>query len=197
MFSKYTRKKGFTMMELLVSIFILVVLTAIVVANLNRGSKKDDLRRSATEVVSLLRKAQNLALVGSQQALPDLPEGSKSSGAFGIHFDLNNPSQYLLFLDFQNSGGEYVPDGQYQSGEELPNSTYYLTAGVTIASLAPIGENDILDITFAPPKAYTYFNGFLIETSQANITLTQNITQDNQYIKINRISGQISIENEL
>lgn len=181
------------MIEMLVSIFILVIITGIITANLRHGAKSDDLRRTATEVNSVLRKAQNLSLIGAQEGLPD--GASSNTGIFGVHFDTNQQSQYLLFLDFKNESGENVPDGLYQSGEELPGSVYQLPNQVIFNSLSP-SSSGILDVTFSPPKPTIYFNDSREDTS-AVIELRQTNTGQSRYLKINLLSGQISIETEL
>lgn len=192
MFSKHTKKKGFTMIEMLVGIFILVVLIGIILANFKQGGRNDDLRRSVAEVTSVLRKAQNLSLIGSQQ---NLPSGmSNNTGIFGVHFALAQPTKYLLFLDFKNAAGQNVSDGLYQSGEELPNSTYDLPLNTTLSVLNPNSGN-VLDITFSPPKPTIYFNGVATATL-AEIKVYQASTNNSKFVRVNRISGQINITNQ-
>ncbi len=196
MFSKYTKKhiknnrRGFTLLELVVAVFIMSVLTAMTVANFHRGVQSDDLRRAASEMTSILRKAQNFSQIGSQ----DIPDEMTNTGRFGVHFDLDEPRHYSLFLDFMGEGGAVVVDGQYQSEERLPNSTYDLPQGIIINNLSLENSNNAFDVVFVPPKPTILFNNSTTEDTVAEITLQQSSTSNIKTIKINRLSGQISIE---
>lgn len=184
MFSKHTKKRGFTLIELIISIFIFVILAGLFVANFNKGARNDELRRSASEISTIVRKAQNLALIGSQQ---NLPEGIVvNTGRFGVHFDKTTRA-YQLFLDWVDGG-----DGLFQEEERLPGAVYYLPEGIIINSLAPAG--DVLDITFRPPKPAIYFNG-LTDDLEAVIELKQANAENYRSIIVNRVSGQVSVEN--
>ncbi len=184
MFSKHTKKRGFTLIELLIATFIFVILAGLVISNFNRGAKNDELRRTAAEISGVLRKAQSLALIGSQQ---NLPAGAITTGKFGVHFDKIS-NTYQLFLDWQEDGG----DGLFQNEEKLPGASYNLPQGVIINNLRPTG--DFLDITFCTPKPTIYFNGAAGEL-EAIVELKQASASSFQYVKINRVSGQISVEN--
>ncbi|MFH1226191.1 MAG: type II secretion system protein [bacterium] len=187
MFSKHTKKRGFTLIELVVSIFIFVTLAGLVIANFNRGAKSDDLRRAASEAASVLRKAQNLALIGSQQ---NLPAGAiATTGKFGVHFD-KTAGTYQLFLDYQDGG-----DGGYDIGEEMSGAFYHLPEKVIINSLTPAG--DFLDVTFWPPQPTIYFNNVTEPEDEAIIELKHTKTDSLKYLKINRVSGRVSIEDQL
>ncbi|MFH1173091.1 MAG: hypothetical protein V1692_01010 [bacterium] len=167
----------------------MVIITGVILANLKQGAKNDNLRLGASELATICRKVQNLSLIGSEQSLP--PGVLNNNGIFGIHFDLNRETEYRLFLDFKNEAEENAPDGKYQTGEELPNAVYFLPRDIIVSGLTP-QENNVLDITFQPPKPVIYFNG-LNEEASSEIVLVHASTNKTRRIIINRVSGQISI----
>lgn len=183
MFAKYTKKRGFTLVELIVAVAIFGLLAAMVVANFRQGEKSDDLRSAAAALVSVLRQAQSLAQIGSQ----NVPATMINTGRFGVHFDLNQSGQYVLFLDYAGVGG---PDGQYQSEEALPGSLYNLPAGIVLDSLTP-ATDDVLDIVFAPPRPVAYFNNSTADDT-ALIVLNQSAAGQTRTVTIGRLSGQIT-----
>ena len=79
-------QKGFTLVELLIVIGILIILTAVAVPSLRYFQKGSDLNNSAEEIINILRLAQNKTLV------------SERASQYGVYFDnLSIPHQYILF----------------------------------------------------------------------------------------------------
>ena len=100
-------KKGFTVVELLVSIGILMVLFALTTINLTGLPSSASQSSSYDRLVSDLRSQQTMAMIGYDAAVP--PAGGVS---YGVHFESNsytvftglsyssiNPSNFVVRLD--------------------------------------------------------------------------------------------------
>ncbi len=94
MIKKY--KKGFTLIEMIISISIISVIMATVLFNYTSFSDKLALSSAAQEIAVSIRQAQTFGLsVRGSTAVP----GQFTSG-YGIFFDMNsNTSKYYLFID--------------------------------------------------------------------------------------------------
>lgn len=84
--TKRQKLKGFTIVELLVIVGILIILTAITIPNLHFFQKESDLNNTKEEVINTLRLAQNKTLA------------SEGASQYGVYFDATStPNQYTLF----------------------------------------------------------------------------------------------------
>ena len=84
--TKSQKLKGFTIVELLVIVGILIILTAITIPNLRFFQKESDLNNATEEIINTLRLAQNKTLA------------SEGASQYGVYFDATStPNQYTLF----------------------------------------------------------------------------------------------------
>lgn len=170
-------KKGFTIIELLVSLSIFIVITAMVVANFRAGSRGDDLRISAEAMVSNLRKAQNMALAG--QPTNDIVP----PGGYGLYFNLATPDRYIIFADMNG-------DKVYNSGEELADGLVTLPREVRIISVSPV---IVSTVVFKPPKPTIFINNDP-SNETLSVTLKHTSSEQTRVVTVNRVSGRIDIE---
>jgi prepilin-type N-terminal cleavage/methylation domain-containing protein len=89
------KQKGFTLIELTVSIFILVILSTVVVANYRQGEKRRRAALVSDGIVNAVRLAQNYALSGKQIQATSCP--NKSAQSYQISFD--NSNSYVLYAE--------------------------------------------------------------------------------------------------
>jgi prepilin-type N-terminal cleavage/methylation domain-containing protein len=95
---------GFTLIELMMSIFIIAVLASVIAANTGYGRRRSDLRNSAAAFVSNLRKAQSMALAGTTiQGCND-----SANGSVGISLEQGS-NAYFLYTD--TDGDEFCFSG--------------------------------------------------------------------------------------
>ncbi len=84
-------KKGFTIVELLAVIGILIILTSITIPAFHHFQRESNLQNSTEEIINTLRLAQNKTLA------------SEGAAQYGLYFDnTSTPHQYILFkgVDF-------------------------------------------------------------------------------------------------
>ena len=172
----YSMKKGFTLIEILVTSSIIVILAAILVANFPGGGKQFALQQTAHKLIQDLRKAQEMAMSAKEESCA----GGEANG-FGIHFEMASPNSYTLFA---NCDAFY----DYDSGIDKDLQNIPLETGIKILNLSA----DPSDIVFAPPGPATYINHTAFSTAQIIISVESD-TSKTKIIRVNS-SGLIEIK---
>ncbi|MFZ5363974.1 MAG: pilus assembly FimT family protein [Patescibacteria group bacterium] len=170
-------KKGFTIIELLVSLSIFIIVTAMVVTNFRGGNRSDELKIAAETIASSLRRVQNMALAG------ELVDGISPPGGYGIYFNLGNPGQYLIFADKDG-------DLAYDVGEVLADGAIDLADNITLENILPAAASTII---FKPPKPTIYINGG-VGDNILGVTVKHSLSGKVKKILVNRISGRVDVE---
>src|SRR3989304_202002 len=95
--------KGFTIIELVVVFFIMASILAVVIPGYLEYSTKLDLENLALDVALTIREAQGYGAGSkvSSAGIFDIP--------YGVHFDINNPNQFIFFENTDNSDNMYKP----------------------------------------------------------------------------------------
>ena len=97
---KYSRSfPGFTIAEMTTSVFIIVMITGIFMANYRANNRRTDLIMTAQKIVADIRGAQNntLGLVKYGEEFP--------SGGWAVNFDMTDSetrSRYVVFADLDS-----------------------------------------------------------------------------------------------
>lgn len=189
--------ESFTLIELLVVTVIIIILTAIMVANFNLDQGTLTVRTSAQEVALDINNAENLAL-GSASQTASPPVG------YGIHFSLatpNHPStngndytSYTIFCadgsTFSNSTGLFANRTCDYGG------THFLPQNIRISGFST-SSNNALDIVFYPPIPTIKINGQNFNnmaTSAITITLGNSVNPKVSSSVIVYSSGQVSAQ---
>jgi len=130
-------KLGFSLIELLVVIFIIILISGSVLANYGSGQRKYYVSKTSQQLASDLRRAQNMALAGKTQ-------GGIAPKGYGIH--INSANQYLIFYNTDTSK-------LYQGGGvSVILETINTEGGVALSPAS-------YDIYFAPPEPLIYLQG--------------------------------------
>ncbi len=163
-----SRRAGFTLVELLISIAIFVSLTGILLANFRRGDYSEELKLSADLLAVNLREAQTKSISGISGALVN---------GYGIYFSNNDTN----FRNYKDLGGTLR---QYDSGEEI--NTVSLKKNVSFST------SGAMDVFFSIPGVDIYLNG-VAQTSSFTITLKHELSNKSIDVTLLPFSGQISV----
>lgn len=139
--------KGFTLIEMLVVLAIIVIITGIVVFNIGTERQNSALLRSAQKLSQDLRRAQSFTLSSKVFKTSGVPCG------WGAHFNGIGSSSYVIFADLavnQNcSDRDFIRAANGSEDFETVN----LESGITVSSLS----GGLSDIIFTPPDLVTTF----------------------------------------
>jgi len=152
---------GFTLIELMIVISIILFLSPMVITNYNAGERRFSLERSAHGLAQDLRDAEEMALTGEET--PASFDKSFPAGGYGLYFEANQDS-YVLFADCDGDGS-YDASGVASScssassapGESYPEKIkeFSMESGVVISDLYP---STPLAVLFFPPQPIITLN---------------------------------------
>lgn len=169
--------KGFTLVELFVVIFIMVLMLGIILPNYVARNKEMNLERSANLLAQFLRKAVEKTMSAAEVG----PANGKiiPEGGYGLYFEIGSPDTIILFADCKIDGNP--PNRSYDStgdvcgqpGFKFPEEVerIELEKEVKIESLVPTSAPNTLNITFQSPDPTVFIAGSETMFSQAEITL--------------------------
>ncbi len=202
--------KGFTLIELMVTISIMLIMTSVVIFNYNKFNDSSLLGAFAYDISLTIRQAQVYGVAvkegGASGQMSPISTDSFNNfqSAYGVHFDKSTPeaTPLTLFVDENNNGS-------YDNGETVIQ-TYKFQRGINIESLCiannvSLGNNpctfDALDIVFKRPDPEAKISGTGINIrghrfsngSEATIKL-QNSSNDLHKSVVVEQSGQISVQ---
>ena len=132
---------GFSIMELIVVIFIIGLMSTVMFANYRQGERDTTLEYAAQGIAQDIRHAQNLSLAGTKLSDED-------TWGYGIRFE--NNKAYFIYGDV---GVTPNINYQYNSGDKKVSDS------ITLPTNVEISDFNITDIFFKPPDPITYING--------------------------------------
>lgn len=212
------RDKGFSSIELMVSIFIMVAISTVVFMNQKQFGAGAALRNIVNNLSLSLRQAQIYGIsvkefqTGSHQAYTI----SSFTAGYGVYVNTaSDPASYINFTDRQRTVGASViaPDGLYSSSVSCPPAgtgsppsecidKVLLTGGHTITALCTIRvgvedcSNTRVDITFKRPavEAKIIFNGDETGSSGLNVACIEvSSPEGKKNAVVVYTTGQISV----
>ena len=196
-----SRSKGFTLVELLVSISIIGVITGMMMANFRGGQQSAEVRLATDILVGQLRSVQTSALTGRLAAVcsggsndlevcepKDPPVGcpggvcqKRVPAGYGIRFTTATPTTYMLFYDTDD-------DQRYDTGEELSVAPYISTAATRYQGST---AGDPLDLVYTAPFGQLFVNGSASGPTTVSLTLGHQFGTMTRHVNIYRLSGKI------
>lgn len=185
LFLKSKNTRGFTLVELMVSIFIIVTITGVMIANYPESSIKITLANLNNKVALLIREAQvRGSAIDSNNST--LAVESPVSG-YGIYFNLSTPESIILFADSVDGSipkpyGLTVGDGLYQT---TPTNELYST------TVFPSGYI-LSKICVGSSYPYTCNNQINPPINNLTISFTRPSPQPNIYINNDRTTSYSS-----
>lgn len=190
--NKKVRTQGFSIVELIVTISILVIINAVIFANYPKFRQSISLRRTSQEVASTIYQAQTYAL--------SVKEFQGQFPGYGVRFDKTLPDSFVLFADLPevDGKGNKKYDGDSEKVEEFKIQTSDRISelcGTTTGNLSDCAPLTTADIIFERPKAMAILtDGSGPSKLFANIKITiKSLQEQTKTINI-WLSGQISVK---
>lgn len=194
-------KSGFTMLELIVSLAMFAIITAVAIAGFRGATPAEELRIARRKLIEDLRTAQIYALTGRKCQEGDggdnnenCPLNTVPAGGYGLCIQRCSapPCSYILFADNNSSkrydDGEMLSDGQKEFGGKIIINRFSL-----FAAESWIGEDDPVDIVFSPFSTNLSINNDE-DISKIKIFLRDSRINQEIMILVDRLTGVIAEE---
>jgi len=176
----YNDRGGFTLVELIVVVFITAILSTLTFANFRTGERANILTAQTQKIASLYRQAQAKALNGELI-------GGVRPDAYGVYI---GTSQINLFAEDHSSDPHLYC---YDSGSDT------LVQSIDIPSYLTVSPND-LSVVYTPSQGGVYY-ALTSNITGAALTAYQDVSiynnQETVLSKIIRLrsTGQIDVRN--
>ena len=178
----------------MVTIGIFVLMTALILARYDVYSYGSLLSNVAYDVALTIRQAQTY---GTSVKVADSTANDYSNykAAYGVHFDMSSPSQFILFSDVNNNGT--------RDGSDLTITTYNIKKGTRITGLcsgsdsASCTNRSMLAVSFRRPEPKAIIcdeNGNCVY-GYAKITVAFGDDPANRRDIVVRSVGQVTVGN--
>ncbi|MBI4119685.1 MAG: type II secretion system protein [Parcubacteria group bacterium] len=170
--------RGFTLVELLVTISIIIVLTTVLLGYSRSNEPQLILLREQAQLVNTIFRAKAFSVQALNE--PDIPCG------IGVHFEWGG--RYFIFRDRSVSCADSDHVWQANGDDQIiANEDRQLDSKISFWVL------QISDVVFVPPDPQTYLNGSLsFGDAQIKIRVTA-APNPSQTIIINN-AGQITVQ---
>ena len=197
------RTRGFTLIELVVTMGIMAVITAVTLANHSKFGGQVMLRNLAYEMALIVREAQTY---GVSVRKIDKASITNFDAGYGVYFNTNDKTHYTMFTDTHAEGGGSGGDGMYKTTLEQVTE-YTIGRGYKLNKLYAINNsgtrldadncptgNPSLDILFRRPEPDAIIRFCGDETNIYNAAEIELISPRDDTMKVLiEVSGQISV----
>jgi prepilin-type N-terminal cleavage/methylation domain-containing protein len=127
----YLRQRGFTVVELIVVIAIIIILTAVVLNGQKDFNRSLTITDSAYTIALSLREAQTFGL--SSRAV-----GAVNNAGYGARFSTATPGSYILFADLQQVQAQpaWCPTTHSGLADDKPGNCLFDNAAETVQTFS-------------------------------------------------------------
>jgi len=173
---------GFSLIELIVSISIIVLLTTIFLANYHTINKHTDLTIAAQVMVTDIRMAQANALGLIQY------DGQVPLGGWGVSLSTSGGGvgEEKIYTIFADVDGDQISSGD-EAVLQFGAKVITLPPNISIDSLSIQGNQEVeeANVIFLPPDPLTYISTELGATNVLDIRLKEDLNNNIKTVRIN------------
>ncbi len=140
-------RKGFTLIEMLVSIGIFAIISAVVIFNHGKFNSSIVVTNLSYEVAAAVREAQVYGLAVRQNS--SAPDESVEY-AYGVYFSMDNPHVFYIFADSEGDDQQFDPTNDPCDGTKECLERIEIRGDVEIKSLktrSSTGTRDANEVT--------------------------------------------------
>lgn len=200
MISFKQKNKGFTLVEMLISVGIFTIMSSIILANYPEFRSRSALDNLTAQVAIVFREAQVYGISVREES------GENFNIGYGVHVDLSSSDTQLIIFADKNNNKIYDPDGSKEGGDYVVE-TFNLNGGETITQLCapscvgdtgtrPLDEKSLTAV-FVRPNPDAYFSvgvGGEWDKSLSSISLkiSNRSGSYSRYVEV-YTTGQISV----
>ena len=175
------KSEGFTLVELLLVIFLILIISAAVFAQKGNMENGLILQKQARQLLQDLKETEESAL-GAEGFF--CPTNSTTTYSVGLNFKKTNDSSYFIFADCDNSH-------KYDSDDKIIKQVE-LNKKIKLSFVDHPAAN--LNIVFSPPVPKVYIDGNEWSSSEAKVKLSlRNNPSKSITIAVNS-AGRIKLE---
>lgn len=190
--------KGFTIIEMMVSVVIFSIITSVVIFNHGKFNSSINVTNLSYEVALAIRQAQVYGLAVKQDGISDSVEY-----AYGVHFSKSSSQVFYIFAD-KDDNQQFDPFGDPCDGTEECQESIEIRGDVEVSNLSTDAVSDSQDLTVLflrpNPVAIIRDEGNLGDSSsgrqQAVITLRSEKADKSKEVVV-ELSGQISVRDSI
>jgi prepilin-type N-terminal cleavage/methylation domain-containing protein len=147
------QRRGFTLVELLVVIFVVGLLSTILIVNWRNNEKRLLIQRKGQEIIQSLNRTRTMSLSGNTYCAGG--DGNQPCPSHGAYFS-SNSSDYIIF-------GDADGNDEYNSSKDITIENLSLGEDAEIYSIACIKNlvrtnSTFLNVTFSVPDGFVTFN---------------------------------------
>jgi len=168
-------EKGFTIIELFVTMAIISILSSVVFLNWKSGEAGFALQNSAYRLSQDIREMQEMAMEAKEIDCG----GGDTGSSFGVQFKKSYVNYYILFVDCN--------DNHIFGPNDLEIRTVYFEEGVEFSTLSPAAAFTVL---FVPPEPTTWISNQTSGTEAVISIYIPDYSSNQKTIRVNT-SGMI------
>ena len=195
-------KKGFTLVELMVTITIMLIMTSVVLFNYNKFNESSLLSQFAYDMSLTIRQAQVYGVAGRETSAISATDVSiaiiPATLPYGVHFDKATLDTFSLFINTYNLTN-VLQTYKFQRGikiYKLCTITGTVTTGIVTTCSDVGGKPSLLDISFLRPDPEAIFsedNAINANISSVQIHLSSSDGNLKKSVEVYS-TGQISVK---
>lgn len=192
MFRYAYKPTGFTLIELIISIGIFVILTAMVISNFTSGKYHDELVDGTGVLQAAIREAQAFTNAGSTILCPSTATPVVPVGGFGVYLDqpLGQPATAIVFADCESTHSPFYYDPAANPQYDAVVHAVALPANDMIeAASSPTLPISIVFSSFE--ETVKVATGSTSTAGPAIIKLAHQRSKYTQSITVNQVTGQV------